>query len=228
MKKKIQYKTFGFQFKAADDESGIVEGYASTFGNVDLGLDVVDKGAFKKTLTESRAKIPILADHNPSKQIGWNLDGSEDDKGLFVKGELDVKVNQLARERYSLSKKAMEIGAKAGLSIGYMTIKGEPDSENPRIRRLKELKLMEYSFVTFPMNTEAMVTAAKSWLENGDLGLEDATDWFFKHMEQLGHKPVEIFEALRNHEAAKNLDQHSHIKQCVDAADRAIALLRGA
>ena len=160
MSQKIEIKSFELQFKDVDS-SGMIRGYDSTFGNVDLGLDIVDKGAFKKSLKETGGKIPILADHNPSKQIGWNLRAEEDDKGLYVEGKLDLNV-QDAREKYSLAKSALEIGAKSGLSIGYMTIKAEPDREKPMVRRIKEVKLFEYSFVTFPMNTAAMVTAMKS------------------------------------------------------------------
>lgn len=160
MTPKVETKSFELEIKDADS-SGMIRGYASTFGNVDQGLDIVDKGAFKKSIKESKGLFPILADHNPSKQIGWNLRAEEDDKGLYVEGKLDLNV-QDAREKYSLAKTAMENGAKMGLSIGYMTIKAEPDREKPMVRRLKELKLFEYSIVTFPMNTSAMITAMKS------------------------------------------------------------------
>lgn len=160
MEKKITRTSFELEFKDIDD-NGTIRGYASTFGNVDLGLDIVDKGAFKKSIKESRGLIPILADHDPDKCIGLNIRAEEDDKGLFIEGKLNLDV-QLARERYSLSKQFLAAGAKAGLSIGYMTIKAEPDRDKPMVRRIKEVKLYEYSFVTFPMNTAAMVTAIKS------------------------------------------------------------------
>lgn len=221
-KKQIEYKTFPFEIKEAEEDQGVIEGYASTFGNVDLGLDIVDRGAFKKTLRESGGKIPILADHMPTKQVGWNLKASEDNKGLLVKGELDIKNNQLARERFSLSKKALEIGADAGFSIGYMTIKAEPDHEKPRIRRLKELKLFEYSLVTFPMNTQAMATSAKSWIQGGESGLGEHVDWFFKHMESIGFGHKDVKEALQHFEAAKNSNDPDPLVQSID---RVLAVL---
>lgn len=156
----IQYKTFALKVDDMD-ENGMIRGYASTFGNVDQGLDVVSKGAFKKSLKENGGVFPILADHNPSDHIGWNKRANEDDSGLFVEGKLDLNV-QKAREKYSLAKTALSLGAKMGLSIGYMTIKAEPDRDRPMVRHLKELKLFEYSIVTFPMNTEAMITSSKS------------------------------------------------------------------
>jgi len=183
---KTEYKTFSFKLDDVDSK-GVIRGYASTFGNVDLGLDIVDKGAFKKTIKENKGIMPILADHNPQSQIGWNMRAEEDDHGLFVEGKIDLNV-QLGRERYSLAKSALELGAKMGLSIRYMTIKGEPDAKQPRIRRLKELKLFEYSLVTFPMNTEAMLTAAKS------LGDIDKAEYLINEMIKQGIN-VELLEA---------------------------------
>ena len=156
-----EYKTFELKLDDAEPK-GLIRGFASTFGNIDLGADVVDKGAFKKTLKENKGVFPILDSHNPDKQIGWNVRAEETDKGLFVEGQLDLNV-QAAREKFSLAMKAVELGAKMGLSIGYTVIKGDKDKDNPMVRRIKEVKLFEYSIVTFPMNTEAMITAAKGF-----------------------------------------------------------------
>jgi len=194
---KVEFKTFSLKLDDVDSQ-GTIRGYASTFGNIDLGLDVVDKGAFKKSLKESGGKFPILTDHDPTKQIGWNFRGEEDETGLFVEGKLDMNV-QSAREKYSLAKTAMSLGAKMGLSIGYMTIKAEPDREKPMVRHLKELKLFEYSIVTFPMNTEAMITSAKS-LEGVDRATYLATELI-----KQGVTREEILKAL-HYEAAPEKD----------------------
>lgn len=199
--KKIGYKTFEFKIEEADEvkDEGRVSGYASTFGNIDLGLDIVDKGAFKKTIKESGGKFPILADHSSWDQIGWNEKAKEDNTGLAVEGALDLVV-QKGKERYSLAKKALAIGAPMGLSIGYMTIKAEPDSENPRIIRLKELKLFEYSFVTFPMNTEAMVLAAKS------IGAVDKARFLIEQLKQQGISINDLEMALQSEAAEVDYD----------------------
>ena len=202
MSQKIEIKSFELEFKDVDS-NGVVRGYASTFGNVDYGMDIVDKGAFKKSFKENKGVFPILADHSPSNQIGWNMRAEEDDKGLYVEGKLDLNV-QAAREKYSLAKSALELGAKAGLSIGYMTIKAEPDREKPMVRRIKEVKLFEYSFVTFPMNAEAMVTAMKSQFKTlQNVGLVK------KLIEQLkthGISDDDLREALEIPQAAKKHD----------------------
>lgn len=142
-------------------ETGEFTGYASTFGEVDLGNDIIEKGSFRKTLLETKGRIPVLDHHDPTRQIGWNLEAKEDDRGLLVRGLLDLNV-RVARERHSLMKMAIEVGGRTGLSIGFRAIKEEPDKKNPVIRRLREIQLFEYSVVTFPMNPEASVTTTKA------------------------------------------------------------------
>ena len=208
--KSIEFKTFEFKIADAneDQNEGRIKGYASTFDNIDLGLDIVNKGAFKKTIKESKGRIPILADHNPYEQIGWNEKAEEDETGLLVEGAIDLNV-QKGKERYSLAKKALKIGARMGLSIGYYTITAEPDSKNPRIRHLKELKLFEYSFVTFPMNTEAMVTAAKS------LGALDKATFLLQQLKAQGVTLKDLEIALQA-EAASVDEDPTKICQSID------------
>ncbi len=155
-----EIKSFPFKMDQVGD-TGEFAGYASTFGEIDLGGDVVEKGAFKKTLRESQRKIPVLDHHDPARQIGWNLEAREDDRGLLVRGLLDLNV-RAARERHSLMKMAVKVGGRTGLSIGFRTIKEGPDKSNPIVRRLKEIQFFEYSVVTFPMNTGAGVTTVKA------------------------------------------------------------------
>ncbi|MBL4665021.1 MAG: HK97 family phage prohead protease [Nitrospinaceae bacterium] len=155
-----EIKSFPFKMDAIND-AGEFCGYASTFGSIDLGGDVVEKGAYKKTLIESNGRFPILDHHDPTRQIGWNVEAYEDERGLFVRGLLDLNVTT-ARERHSLMKMAQSIGGRTGLSIGFRVIKEEADPRRPEIRRLKEVQLMEYSVVTFPMNQQAGIISVKS------------------------------------------------------------------
>lgn len=210
--KKIEYKTFGFEVKEAEEtenkNEGVIEGYASTFGNMDQGFDVVEKGAFKATLKLNKGRVPILADHDPHSQIGWNVDAKEDSEGLLVRGAIMLDV-QKGREKYALAKKALEIKAPAGISIGFTTIKAEPDADNTRIRRIKEVKLWEYSLVTFPMNTEAMVTAAKS------IGQFDKAQFILAQLKNLGISLKDLELALQKEAAESDLDP-TKISQSLD------------
>jgi HK97 family phage prohead protease len=149
--RQMQFKSFGLE-AVQIDEKGQFEGYASVFNNVDRHGDVVMPGAFRKTISENPS-VPILWQHDQSKPIGVTMAIREDQNGLLVKGELNLET-QLGREAYSLLKQ----GALKGLSIGYQVIK---DDLAGRVRQLKEVRLMEYSLVTFPANELAQVTSIK-------------------------------------------------------------------
>lgn len=144
-------KKFKFEIKEMQ-EDGSFTGIASMYGNKDLGGDIVEKGAFTKTLQENNS-VPLLWQHEQKMPIG--LGTLEDiDKGLMIKGQLNLEVEK-GKEAYSLIKQ----GAIKGLSIGYDVVKQKFDKS---VRLLKELKLWEVSVVTFPMNMEATISSVKS------------------------------------------------------------------
>lgn len=140
------------EIKRLTDEGEFI-GLASVFGNVDEGGDVVEPGAFKKTLAERGPEVPILWHHDPTQPIGIGR-VEETDEGLLVHGKLELALDE-ARKAYIRLKR----GLVRGLSIGYKTIK---DSIEGGVRRLKELRLYEVSLVTFPMNELARVQQVKS------------------------------------------------------------------
>lgn len=148
----LEEKAFSYEIKEIK-ENGYFEGYASTFGNVDHGRDVVVKGAFEKTLM-TRPVAKILWQHMSYYPIGKSIDMHEDDKGLFVSGQLTMQVEK-AKDAYHL----MRDKVIDGLSIGYESI---VDEVKDNIRYLKEVVLYEFSPVTFQMNELAGVTGVKS------------------------------------------------------------------
>lgn len=153
-----------FKFKVDEiDEKGVFEGYAAVFGNVDRSGDIIEEGAFTKTLLENPT-LPILWQHDPYEPIGITAMIGEDRKGLKVKGQLNLETTR-GKEAYALLKQ----GVLKGLSIGYEVIKEAWDG---KIRRLKEIKLWEYSLVTFPANPLALVDSTKSILEYKEINLE--------------------------------------------------------
>jgi len=157
----LEQRGFKFEVKSID-EQGVFEGYADEFNNEELGGDIIEPGAFKKTLKEN-PKMPILWQHDPREPIGVTLEAYEDDKGLRVKGQLNLETTK-GREAYALLKQ----GALKGLSIGYDAVK---ELWEGTTRRLKEIRLWEWSLVTFPMNLQAQVTAVKAVVPFQDLPL---------------------------------------------------------
>lgn len=139
---------------------GYIEGYASTYGNTDLGGDVVEKGAFTQTLLHNNSRIPLLRDHEYTTDALMGVAYlSDDEKGLPFKAMMDLSDPAVASV-YGKIKMMAEHGLKMGVSIGYNTIKSEPGDKG--VRRLKELALHEISITPFPMNTEAVITSAKA------------------------------------------------------------------
>lgn len=202
-----KFLTCAFEIKAVGD-NGRVEGYASAFDNIDQGDDLIRRGAFAKTLQESGGKVPILSNHDYKLQIGWNMKATETDRGLFVEGDFLIKEIEKAKEHYALIQKALAIGAKAGFSFGYAPVKFET-SRDTGVRTLTELKLFEWSPVTFPMNTSAFATAAKSWAKPV-VSCEESLDQFIFLMKENGYTEAVIMQALAH-------TQEMHAKKNPDA-----------
>ncbi len=138
------------------DADGVFEGYASLFGEADLGKDVVMPGAFKDSLRKrGAAAIRLLWQHDPAQPIGRWLSIAEDRRGLRVRGKLNLAVER-ARDIHAL----MREGAVDGLSIGFRVERAR--AERPTgLRRLEKLDLWEISVVTFPMLPDARIEAIK-------------------------------------------------------------------
>lgn len=149
----MERKSFKFESKV-DLEKNTFEGYAAVFGNKDSHDDIIEPGSFTKTLRESIARIKVLWQHDPFSPIGKPIFMEEDSKGLYTKSK--VSETTLGKDALIL----MKDGVIDELSIGYNTIKHIMD-EDTGIRHLKELKLMEYSPVTWASNDQAVIIGAK-------------------------------------------------------------------
>lgn len=135
---------------------GVFSGYASVFGEVDLGRDTIERGAFRQSLVERGAgQVRMLYQHDPAEPIGAWKTIREDARGLYVEGMLSPGVAR-AREVFSL----MKTGALDGLSIGFRSVKARTDAKTG-VRRILEAELWEISVVTFPMLPSARVSDVK-------------------------------------------------------------------
>jgi HK97 family phage prohead protease len=151
-------KNFKLEVKSVEDD-GTFTGYASVTGNVDSDNEVIDKGAFKRTLDHTKGVVPILWQHDRTQPVGWNMEATEDGVGLSVKGRLMVDT-EIGRMAQSFLKTGLEVGAKPGLSIGF-TVPRDGAYHKEGIRHFKEVALKEYSIATFQANGDAFVTGAK-------------------------------------------------------------------
>lgn len=144
-----------FEMKAFGD-AGTFEGYAAIFGNVDLGGDVIERGAFKEIIKGRNGMVKVLNQHRSLDPIGL-AEVKQDDKGLSFKGQLVLEAAS-ARSMYAL----MKGGVVDGMSIGYDVMEGGAKILESGIRQLLALKLWEISPVTWGMNPLAGIDAVKA------------------------------------------------------------------
>lgn len=155
--------------KAGADD-GLGEGefiaYASIFGNVDSAGDVVQPGAFAKSIeawAKSGNTLPILYGHdakNPHMNVGGVVTMVEDDRGLKVHGKFDLDT-ETGAQIYRLVK-----GRRLSqLSFAYDEIRTRPVKGDPRLgnyKSLDELHVHEISLVPIGANRQTAVVAVKA------------------------------------------------------------------
>jgi HK97 family phage prohead protease len=147
-------KSVGMADTNVDMAERTFSGYASTW-DIDQQNDIIEKGAFTKTIAERlpTKKIKILWQH--SEAIGIPLEMTQDDKGLFVVGK--ISKTRLGDEALEL----MRDGVIDRMSVRFNIPNGKASTDHAGVRRIKEVKLLEFSLVTFPANENATIEAVK-------------------------------------------------------------------
>ncbi|MEM0927813.1 MAG: HK97 family phage prohead protease [Pseudomonadota bacterium] len=129
-----------------------IEGYAAVFGQADLTGDRILPGAFRPELIPANdSPIKMLYQHKAEKPIGRWTDIQEDSRGLLVRGQLFLDVED-GEQTYRL----IRGGALDGLSIGFKTRRAKSTRQGGRM--LMAIDLWEVSVVTFPMSPSARIT----------------------------------------------------------------------
>ena len=148
----MECKALNFKAEDTNLSQRTFAGYASTWDE-DLGGDIITKGAFNKTM-ERKDRVKVLWQHN--ELIGKNLDMRTDSTGLFVEGK--ISKTRLGDEALEL----MNDRVIDQMSIGFSIPNGKSEYNEKGNRLIHEVKLFEYSLVTFPMNEKAIITSVKS------------------------------------------------------------------
>lgn len=157
-----QMREFASEIRAFE-EDGMIEVYATTYGNKypiwGNMYEVVEPGAFTKSLKE-RTKRRVFWEH--MEVIGVEKSIVDDGKGLLCTGQLCLDV-QRAREARSLAK----MGA-VDSSMRFLPMKNGWKEEEPGTYHLREAKLLEWSLVGLPANPKAALVKVRSLLEDDD------------------------------------------------------------
>jgi HK97 family phage prohead protease len=153
------------EFKAEGDK-GNFSGYASIFENVDLGGDVIRRGAFKEFVTNSDGMVKVLFSHDSGGMFEMTAAGGlpiglarveQNSKGLKFDGQL-VMSDPFCQRVHEL----LKAGTLDGMSIGYDVMAGGASTLESGYRELTALKLWEISPVIWGMNPKASIDTVKS------------------------------------------------------------------
>jgi HK97 family phage prohead protease len=133
-------------FADSDMKQGIVSGYFAMFGNKDLDGDVIEPGAFTKTVMErgpqGKQLIKYLLDHDKNKVVAKMNNLYEDNKGLRYEAKIGTHA---AGQDFQ---KMIESELINQHSFGFRTIKEEFDQE-AKMNRIREVMMYEGSAVQF-------------------------------------------------------------------------------
>lgn len=166
-------------------------GYASVFNGIDSYGDMIAPGAYRKTLKNRERAVQMRWNHF-GPVIGKWMVLREDEKGLFVEGEL-TRGHSVAED----ARAVLKHGAVSGLSIGYRVVSSQQKEGHTL---LKEIDLVEISVVEEPADNAARISdvkaaidAAASWKEieallreEGRFSREAAT-WLVARCKTLAH-----------------------------------------
>ena len=165
----LERKDIEIELKDADEDGdeAVFTGTASVMGVKDLHGEIIDEGAFDKTLKKHSSKFALLADHDSRKRIGL-AELSVDGKKLKIKGTLNI-AKQIGKDVLSDIKFGIKHNIPLGLSIGFNTDK---ETVIDDVRHLQQIELWETSAVTFPANTGSRITGAKAAMAKNDFRLD--------------------------------------------------------
>lgn len=161
-----EFKNLNIELKSVQEGKNLfIEGYAAVFGNLDSYRDIIQLGAFAKTITGSNGKrIRFCYQHDFDKVIGKIVELKEDTNGLYFKAKIS---------NTTLGKDVAELVMDEALneiSIGYRTMLSEYNEVTDE-RKLMEVELYEISIVTRAANEEATIqsTEVKSGKKTDEL-----------------------------------------------------------
>jgi len=164
MVKQYNTKSFTGTNINVDSDSRIISGYAAAFNNVDSDGDLIVKGAFSKSLNENgveslKPRIFHLYQHDVTQVLGRPIILKEDDYGLYF--ETKIANTQLGNDVLNLYKE----GVLNEHSIGFKTIKS---TNRGNYNEIQEVKLFEFSSVTFGANAATPFLGFKSQFEDSE------------------------------------------------------------
>jgi HK97 family phage prohead protease len=221
------YTDVELKFANSREPTGLFEGYAAVFGNLDSHKDIIKPGAFKESLAERKAQgrnVPLHVMHRfaggDGLPVGVLHKIEEDSKGLHTVGKISGMNTDAGRLLYERAKD----GAFGGLSIGYKVKEGGAvfgGRGDAHRRILTNLDLKEISLVDSPSNAMSRISEFKTLTSPADIAkilhAGGVADRLAKRMAALAYKAVPGMEDLEDDEE----DEHEQeLKALLDQRAR--------
>lgn len=154
MKRELKFKNFKIDNIQKEEGQLIIAGWAARFGNIDSYGDVIQMGAFARTLTERKGRIAFCYQHEIDEPIGKILLLEERPEGLWIEVAISASEDDIQTK--------IKEGILNEMSIGYSTINSNDATVDGRtVCYLTEIKLYEVSLVTIAANPLATIEAMK-------------------------------------------------------------------
>lgn len=142
----MNIKGIDLGFSDSDTKQGIISGYFAVFNNKDLDGDIIERGAFTKTVNERGVQgknlIKYLLDHDKTKVVAKITELYEDEKGLRYTAKIGTHT---AGQDFQ---KMIESELINQHSFGFKVIKNQYDQQ-AKANRIKEVLMYEGSAVQF-------------------------------------------------------------------------------
>jgi HK97 family phage major capsid protein/HK97 family phage prohead protease len=152
----LRHTTATLEIKAADDETRIVEGIATT-PSPDRGGDIMEPLGAQFSLP-----LPFLWQHDPKQPIGQVLAADVTSTGIRIKAQI-ARVDEpgVLKDRLDEAYQSLKAKLVRGLSIGWQPIDIQPIKGSFAVRAVK-WAWHELSAVTLPQNPETQILTVKS------------------------------------------------------------------
>lgn len=210
-------KTFAAKAQIVPDgKPGEFEALVSVFGNKDSQGDIVETGAFTRTLAEWVLKerpIPVVWAHqfgNPMAFLGAYTEQEETDKGLRLKGQLELDWEWAKRTHELMGKGLVVEFSFSGKVRDYALIDKDDDAYDEDAWwqgvRIKDIDLWEAGPCFKGANPDTELMSVKSQLIGAD-----GKPLLRKEGRVLATKHVDALKSAR--------DQITEIIDAVDKAD---------
>lgn len=179
------------ELKSVDTSQRLVSGYAAAVGNKDRTGDVIDKGAFDRTILENTDVVAFIGHDSSKLQVGEAIEIRADAAGLFTTTSIYNTADGDAL--LEVAKRRLARGKTLGMSIGYRTVKQRMEGGT---RHLLDVDLVEYSFLASPdfaANPLATVTGVKATSVGHVITTEDSYEDLIDDLEDAAAAALSVY-----------------------------------